>query len=136
MQTDSGESFSTSTSSCFLLFCCGSGNPDEIAICHRNITIDSQRERHNTRELKLLKSCSKLELWTYCAPPSKCLKGTVIENLHISIQKYSEHTKISSNSCATIFFFSLSTHLYLLTLSSEVGRSSQLAASAGHCLLT
>lgn len=71
---------------------------------------------------KLLKICSKLKFWTCFVPSPKCLKVTVIEQVHICIQKSSECTNTSS-----IFFFSLPSHLYPLMLTSEVGRSRHFA---------
>lgn len=83
-------------------------------------------------KVKLLKVCSKLKLWTYFVPSPKCLKVTVIEHVHIYIQKSSERTTTSSSYCSPIFFFSSSSHLYLFMLKSEVGRSRHFASSAGH----
>lgn len=76
---------------------------------------------------KLLKICSKLKLWIYFVPSPKCLKITVIEQVHIYIQKSSECTNASSSYCSPGFFFSLSSHLYLPMLTSEVGRSRNFA---------
>lgn len=72
-----------------------------------------------------------MQLWTYCAPAPVA----VIEHVRIYIQKSSERTNTSNNYCAPNFFFSLPTHLNLFLLISEAGRRSQLASSAGHCLL-
>lgn len=56
-----------------------------------------------------------LNFWLPAASSSSglavCLLQDIIEHLHIYIQKSSEHTKTSSNSCAPNFFFSLPAHL-------------------------
>lgn len=90
-------------------------------------TTGSWANKKMQNKAKPLKVCSKLKLWAYFVPSPKCLKVTIIEQVHIYIQKSSEHTNTSSSYGSPIFFFSLPSHLYLLMLTSEVGRSRHFA---------